>query len=109
MRYLTEFFAFLEADKEQNVREMVNISTNREKNINFIDLNEEKFKPFKNAILEDENLLRILKTPESEWPHLTEIFNNLDILSSETGISVKNISRYLNYTDLNNGNSNINL
>lgn len=64
MRYLTEFFAFLEADKEQNIREMVNISTNREKNINFIDLNEEKFKPFKNAILEDENLLRILKTPE---------------------------------------------
>ena len=40
MRYLTEFFAFLEADKEQNIREMVNISTNREKNINFIDLNE---------------------------------------------------------------------
>lgn len=30
------------------------------------------------------------------------INNNLDILSSETGISVKNINRYLNYTDLNN-------
>lgn len=92
MRYLTEFFAFLEADKEQNVREMVNISTNREKNINFIDLNEEKFKPFKNAILEDENLLRILKTPESEWPHLTEIFNNLDILSGKlekSGLNVR--------------------
>ena len=92
MRYLTEFFAFLEADKEQNIREMVNISTNREKNINFIDLNEEKFKPFKNAILEDENLLRILKTPESEWPHLTEIFNNLDILSGKlekSGLNVR--------------------
>lgn len=30
------------------------------------------------------------------------INNNLDILSSETGISVKNINRYLNYTDSNN-------
>lgn len=30
------------------------------------------------------------------------ITSNLDILSSETGISVKNINRYLNYTDLNN-------
>lgn len=37
------------------------------------------------------------------------INNNLDILSSETGISVKNINRYLNYTDLNNENSNIKL
>ena len=37
------------------------------------------------------------------------INNNLDILSSETGISVKNINRYLNYTDLNNGNPNIKL
>lgn len=35
------------------------------------------------------------------------INNNLDILSNETGISVKNINRYLNYTDLNNGNNNI--
>lgn len=30
------------------------------------------------------------------------INNNLDVLSSETGISVKNINRYLNYTDSNN-------
>ena len=30
------------------------------------------------------------------------INNNLDILSSETGISVRNINRYLNYTDSNN-------
>ncbi len=37
------------------------------------------------------------------------INNNLDILSSETGISVKNINRYLNYNDLNNGNNNIQL
>ena len=35
--------------------------------------------------------------------------NNLDILSNETGISAKNISRFLNYTDLNNGNNNIKL
>ena len=35
--------------------------------------------------------------------------NNLDILSSETGISLKNINRYLNYTDLNNTNPNIKL
>ena len=31
--------------------------------------------------------------------------NNLDTLSNETGISVKNINRYLNYNDLNNGNN----
>ena len=37
------------------------------------------------------------------------ITNNLDVLSSETGISVKNISRYINYTDLNNENNNIKL
>ena len=37
------------------------------------------------------------------------INNNLDILSSETGISVKNINRYLNYTDFNNENPNIEL
>ena len=37
------------------------------------------------------------------------INNNLDILSNETGISLKNINRYLNYTDLNNGNPNIEL
>ena len=37
------------------------------------------------------------------------INNNLDILSNETGISVKNINRYLNYTDLNIGNNNIQL
>ena len=37
------------------------------------------------------------------------INNNLDILSSETGISVKNINRYLNYTNLNNENTNIKL
>ena len=37
------------------------------------------------------------------------INNNLDVLSSETGISVKNINRYLNYTDLNNGNPKIEL
>ena len=37
------------------------------------------------------------------------INNNLDVLSSETGISVKNINRYLNYTDLNNENPNIKL
>lgn len=37
------------------------------------------------------------------------INNNLDILSNETGISVKNINRYLNYTDFNNGNPNIKL
>ena len=30
------------------------------------------------------------------------INNNLDVLSSETGISVKNINRYLNYTDSSN-------
>ncbi len=35
--------------------------------------------------------------------------NNLDLLSNETGISVKNINRYLNYTELNNGNTNITL
>ena len=35
--------------------------------------------------------------------------SNLDVLSNETGISVKNINRYLNYTDLNNGNNNIKL
>ncbi len=35
--------------------------------------------------------------------------NNLDLLSNETGISVKNINRYLNYTELNNGNNNITL
>ena len=35
--------------------------------------------------------------------------NNLDTLSNETGISVKNINRYLNYTELNNGNTNITL
>lgn len=29
------------------------------------------------------------------------INNNLDFLSNETGISTKNITRYLNYTDLN--------
>lgn len=34
---------------------------------------------------------------------------NLDILSNATGISVKNISRYINYTNLNNGNPNIKL
>lgn len=35
---------------------------------------------------------------------------NLDVLSSETGISVKNINRFLNYTDNNfNGNVNIEL
>ncbi len=33
------------------------------------------------------------------------VTNNLDILANETGISVKNINRYLNYTDLNNGNN----
>lgn len=37
------------------------------------------------------------------------INNNLDILSNETGISVKNINRYLSYTDFNNGNNNIKL
>ena len=37
------------------------------------------------------------------------INNNLDILSNETGISIKNINRYLNYPDLNNGNPNIKL
>lgn len=37
------------------------------------------------------------------------INNNLDILSNETGISAKNINRYLNYTDLNNGNNSIKL
>ena len=37
------------------------------------------------------------------------INNNLDVLSSETGISVKNINRYLNYTDFNNENPNIEL
>ena len=37
------------------------------------------------------------------------INNNLDILSNETGISVKNINRYLNYTDLDIGNNNIKL
>ena len=37
------------------------------------------------------------------------INNNLDILSNETGISVKNIDRYLNYTDFNNENPNIEL
>lgn len=43
--------------------------------------------------------------------YITEngINNNLDILSSETGISVKNINRYLNYTDFNNENPNIEL
>ena len=43
--------------------------------------------------------------------YITEngINNNLDILSSETGISVKNINRYLNYTDFNNENHNIEL
>lgn len=35
--------------------------------------------------------------------------NNLELLSNETGISVKNINRYLNYTELNNGNTNITL
>lgn len=30
------------------------------------------------------------------------INNNLDVLSSETGISVKNINRYLAYNDSNN-------
>ena len=30
------------------------------------------------------------------------INNNLDVLSSETGISAKNINRYLNYTDSSN-------
>lgn len=37
------------------------------------------------------------------------INNNLDILSNQTGISAKNINRYLNYTDLNNGNNSIKL
>lgn len=37
------------------------------------------------------------------------INNNLDVLSNETGISPKNINRYLNYTDLNNGNNSIKL
>lgn len=37
------------------------------------------------------------------------LINNLDLLSNETGISVKNINRYLNYTELNNGNTNITL
>lgn len=37
------------------------------------------------------------------------INNNLDILSNETGISVKNINRYLNYTDFNSENPNIKL
>ena len=43
--------------------------------------------------------------------YITEngINNNLDILSSETGISVKNINRYLNYTNFNNENPNIEL
>lgn len=43
--------------------------------------------------------------------YITEngINNNLDVLSNETGISVKNINRYLNYTNLNNGNLNIKL
>ncbi len=37
------------------------------------------------------------------------ITNNLDILSNETGISVKNINRYLNHSNLNNENPNIKL
>lgn len=43
--------------------------------------------------------------------YITEngINNNLDILSNETGISVKNINRYLNYTNFNNENPNIEL
>ena len=32
------------------------------------------------------------------------ITNNLDALSNETGISVKNINRYLNHSNLNNKN-----
>lgn len=35
--------------------------------------------------------------------------NDLNILSNATGISVKNINRYLNYTNINNGNPNIKL
>lgn len=35
--------------------------------------------------------------------------NDLNILSNATGISVKNINRFINYTDLNNGNPNIKL
>lgn len=35
--------------------------------------------------------------------------NNLDFLSNQTGISVKNINRYLNYPDINIGKNNIKL
>lgn len=36
------------------------------------------------------------------------INQNLDILSTETGISVKNLNRFLDYTGYNNSNNNLN-